>query len=199
MVVAEFLVVLASLFAIIDPLGAVPTFTALFGKSDKSKIRKASIHVSVAVLVLLLAFSVFGTFIFTSLGISKTAFLIAGGILLLFLSFDFLLGNIPKSKHVEKEPSAVIVPISTPLLAGPGAITSSIYFMQTYGPLVTIPSIIVVSAVCFAFLFSSFWITKLVGKNGLKVFSRIMGIITAAIAISLIEKALVIYGVIKIV
>ena len=195
----EFITVLVSLFAIIDPLTAVPAFIALFGKGDKKKIMKASIDASAAVFVLLFVFSLFGTFILTSLGISKTAFLIAGGILLLILSFDFLLGNIPRSKSVEKEPSDVIVPIATPLLAGPGAITSSIYFMQSYGAIVTVSAIVIASFVCFLFLYFSYGISKLIGKGGLKVFSRIMGIITAAIAISLIEKALVIYGVIKIV
>jgi len=198
MPIAEFLMVLVSLFAIIDPLTAVPTFMAFFGR-DKKKVKKASTQASLAVFLLLLVFSIFGTFILTSLGISQTAFLIAGGILLLFLAFDFLLGHLPRSRTVEKEPSDVIVPIATPLLAGPGAITSSIYFMQTYGPVVTIPAILIVSAICFLFLFFSYGISRVIGKNGLKVFSRIMGIITAAIAISLIEKALVIYGVIKIV
>ena len=200
MALAEFLIVLASLFAIIDPLAAVPFFMTLFGKGgDKTKIKKASVEAAAAVFILLAVFSLFGAAIFTALGISNTAFLIAGGILLLILSFDFLQGNLPRSRSVEKDTSDVVVPIATPLLAGPGAITSSIYFMQTYGPFVTLSSIFLVSIVCFLFLFFSYGISKALGKNGLKVFSRIMGIITAAIAISLIEKALVIYGVIKVV
>ena len=199
MALAEFAIVLASLFAIIDPLGAVPAFMSIFGKEDRPKIKKASIEATVAVFALLTFFSLFGNFILTALGISNTAFLIAGGILLLILAFDFLLGNLPKSKSVEKEPSDVVVPIATPLLAGPGAITSSIYFTQVYGAAVTIGSILIVSAVCFLFLFFSYGISRLIGKNGLKVLSRIMGILTAAIAIGLIEKALVIYGVIKVV
>lgn len=199
MALAEFIVVLVSLFAIIDPLAAVPVFMTIFGKSDKKKIRRASLNAALAVFLLLAVFALFGTTILTALGISNTAFLIAGGILLLILSFDFLSGNLPRSRSVEKDPSDVIVPIATPLLAGPGAITSSIYFMQTYGAAVTIPAILIVSVICFLFLFCSFGISKILGKNGLKVFSRIMGIITAAIAISLIEKALVIYGVIKVV
>ncbi len=199
MPIAEFLTVLVSLFAIIDPLAAVPVFMTLFGKGDKKKLKKASFQASAAVFILLLVFASFGTFILSSLGISNTAFLIAGGILLLILSFDFILGNLPRSRTIEKEPSDFIVPIATPLLAGPGAITSSIYFMQTYGPTITLPAILVVSVICFAFLFFSFGVSRILGKNGLKVFSRIMGIITAAIAISLIEKALVIYGVIRVV
>ncbi len=197
--VAEFLMVFVSLFAIIDPLGAVPAFMAIFGKSDKKKIKKASMEAASAVFVLLAFFSLFGTLILTNLGISKTAFLIAGGILLLVLAFDFISGKIPRSRTVEKEPSDVVVPIATPLLAGPGAITSSIYFTQAYGAAITIGSILVMSVICFLFLFFSYGISRLIGKNGLKVLSRIMGIITAAIAISLIEKALVIYGVIRVV
>ncbi|HLD41626.1 MAG TPA: MarC family protein [archaeon] len=199
MPIAEFLTILISLFAITDPLGAVPAFMAVFGKADKRKIKKASAEAALAVFILLAFFSLLGTFILTSLGISSTAFLIAGGILLLVLAFDFISGKTPRTRTVEKEPSDVVVPIATPLLAGPGAITSSIYFTQTYGALATISSIIIVSVICFLFLFFSYGISRFIGKNGLKVLSRIMGIITAAIAISLIEKALVIYGVIRVV
>ncbi len=199
MAIIETLMVLVSLFAIIDPIGSVPAFMALFGKSDKKKIKKASAEAAIAVFVLLAFFSLFGTLILTSLGISKTAFFIAGGILLLVLAFDFISGKIPRTRTVEKEPSDVIVPIATPLLAGPGAITSSIYFTQVYGAVITIGSILLMSAVCFLFLFFSYAISRVIGQNGLKVLSRIMGIITAAIAIGLIEKALVIYGVIKVV
>jgi len=95
---------------------------------------------------------------------------------------------------VEKDPSEVIVPIATPLLAGPGAITTSIYFTHTYGADVTMAAIFFVCFFCFFFLYYSTRIVKAVGNNGLRIMTRIMGLLTAAIAISLIERALVLWG-----
>jgi multiple antibiotic resistance protein len=191
----DFLTVFVSMFVIIDPLIAIPTFLALFGKCDKAKQKKAALEASVAALALLIVFAIFGTTILERMSISLPAFMVAGGLLLLYLSFDFMRGELPKTRTVEKDPADVIVPVATPLLAGPGAITTSIYFTHSYGADVTLAAIFFVMFICFFMLYYSTRILKLVGHNGLKIFTRIMGILTAAIAISLIEKALVAWGV----
>jgi len=194
----DFLTVFVSMFVIIDPLIAIPTFLALFGKSDRTKQKKAALEATIAALLLLMAFSLFGTAILERMSISLPAFMIAGGILLLYLSFEFIRGELPKTRTVEKDPADVIVPVATPLLAGPGAITTSIYFTHTYGAEITLAAIFFVMFFCFFLLYYSTRILKLIGNNGLKIFTRIMGILTAAIAISLIEKALVAWNVLVI-
>jgi multiple antibiotic resistance protein len=194
----DFLTVFVSMFVIIDPLIAIPMFLALFGKADRAKQKKAALQASVASLLLLVAFAVFGTIILQRMSISLPAFMIAGGILLLYLSFDFIRGELPRTRTVEKDTSDVIVPIATPLLAGPGAITTSIYFTHSYGANITLAAIFFVCFFCFFILYYSTRILKLVGNNGLRIFTRIMGILTAAIAISLIEKALIAWGVLQI-
>ena len=191
----DFLTVFVSMFVIIDPMIAIPTFLALFGKADKAKQKKAALEASVAALALLVVFAIFGSTILERMSISLPAFMVAGGILLLYLSFEFIKGDLPRTRTVEKDPSDVIVPIATPLLAGPGAITTSIYFTQTYGADVTLAAIFFVMFMCFFMLYYSTRIVKIIGNNGLKIFSRIMGLFTAAIAISLIERALVTWGV----
>ncbi|MCX6814985.1 MAG: MarC family protein [Candidatus Aenigmarchaeota archaeon] len=194
----DFLTVFVSMFVIIDPLIAIPTFLVLFGKSDRTKQKKAALEATIAALLLLVAFSLFGTAILERMSVSLPAFMIAGGILLLYLSFEFIKGELPKTRSVEKDPSDVIVPVATPLLAGPGAITTSIYFTHTYGAEITLAAIFFVMFLCFFFLYYSTRIVKIIGHNGLKIFTRIMGILTAAIAISLIEKALVAWHVLVI-
>ena len=191
----DFLTVFVSMFVIIDPLIAIPTFLALFGKADKAKQKKAALEASAAALGLLVVFAVFGTVILERMSISLPAFMIAGGILLLYLSFEFIKGELPRTRTVEKDASDVIVPVATPLLAGPGAITTSIYFTHTYGADTTLAAIFFVCFMCFFFLYYSTRVLKVIGCNGLKIMTRIMGIFTAAIAISLIEKALVVWGV----
>jgi len=194
----DFLTILISMFVIIDPLIAIPTFLALFGKCDKAKQKKAAMEASVAALLLLVAFALFGTALLERMSVSLPAFMIAGGILLLYLSFEFIRGELPRTRTVERDPADVIVPVATPLLAGPGAITTSIYFTHTYGAEETLAAIFFVCFFCFFFLYYSTRVVKIIGNNGLKIFTRIMGILTAAIAISLIEKALVAWGVLAI-
>ncbi len=191
----DFLTVFVSMFVIIDPLIAIPTFLALFGKCDRAKQKKAAMEASVAALALLVVFAVFGTAMLDRMSISLPAFMVAGGILLLYLSFEFIKGELPKMRTIEKDPADVIVPVATPLLAGPGAITTSIYMTNTYGTDVTLAAIFFVCFSCFFFLYYSTRIVKIIGHNGIKIITRIMGILTAAIAISLIEKALVAWGV----
>jgi len=184
-----------ALFAIVDPFAAIPIFLILFGKAKRKKQAKAALEISLAAFVLLLVFSVGGLQFLNLLGVSIPAFMIAGGILLLILSFDFLHGELPRSRNVSTKISEAIVPIGTPLLAGPGAITSSIYFTQQSGFLVVLLALLIVFLVSFLALFGSRLISKILGNSGLKILTRIMGLITAAVAISLIEKAFVIYGV----
>ena len=194
----DFLTVFISMFVIIDPLIAIPTFLALFGKADRAKQKKAALTASVAALLLLVVFAAFGTAILERMSISLPAFMVAGGILLLYISFEFIKGELPRTRTVEKDASDVIVPVATPLLAGPGAITTSIYFTHIYGADVTLAAIFFVCFFCFFFLYYSTRILKVVGNNGLRILTRIMGILTAAIAISLIEKALIVWGVLAI-
>ncbi|MBI2075861.1 MAG: MarC family protein [Candidatus Aenigmarchaeota archaeon] len=194
----ELVIVVVSLFAIVDPLAAIPPFAAFFGKSSASLQHKAAKEASLAAFFLLVIFSALGHPLLTTLGISIPAFLIAGGILLLILSFDFLRGELPLQHHTEKDTADAAVPIGTPFLAGPGAITASIYFNHVYGPVITIAGIVVVMTLSFLCLFYSSCFIKHLGKNGLKILTRIMGLLTAAIAISFVERALTIYGIIRI-
>ena len=195
--ISEFLVVVVSLFAIVDPLASISIFVSMFSNSSRKKQNKAAMEAVVAALCLLFVFAVVGLPLLTYLNISVPAFMIAGGLLLLFLAFEFVAGVIPKSRSIEKDTSDAVVPLGTPLLAGPGAITSVIFFTHIYGLSITLPAIIIVMVLSFFCYWGSMRINRIVGKNGLKILSRIMGLITAAIAVSLIEKALIAYGLIS--
>lgn len=186
-----------SLFAIIDPLAAIPLFITLFGKVDREEQKKAAMHASMAALTLLIFFSLAGAALLKALDISINAFMIAGGLLLLKLSLDFIEGELPASRTAEHDLSDSIVPIATPLLAGPGAISTSIYFAHTYGLPATIVSIFIAMGVSWLCLYHSSQITRLLGKNGLKVTVRILGLITAAIAINMMVRALSAWGIIR--
>jgi multiple antibiotic resistance protein len=196
-VMQEILVVTISLFAIVDPIACVPVFMSFFGGSERKKRRRAATEAVLAASVLLVGFAAFGLALLTYLNISISAFMIAGGILLMFLAFEFLMGSLPRTRRVESDTSDAVVPIGTPLLTGPGAITSAIYFTHIYGLAVTFIAIVIVMIISLLTLLGSTKLTGVLGKNGLRVITRIMGLITAAIAISLIEKAMIAYGFIQ--
>ena len=190
----ELLIVTVSLFAIIDPIVSIPIFISFFGDSKKGKQKRAALDAVVAAFIILLIFLTFGLSLMEYLNISISAFMIAGGLLLFYLAFDLMWGELPKSRRVEKDPSEAVVPIGTPLLAGPGAITSIIYFTHVYGIYTTFIGMAIVLIISFFCLRYSLKIRGMLGKNGLKILTRILGLLTAVIAMSLIEKALIAYG-----
>ncbi len=192
--VVDVISTIVTLFAIIEPFGAIPIFLIMFGKAKKPVQRRAALEISIAGFLLLLIFAAGGLALLKLLGISIPAFMIAGGILLLILSFDFLRGELPRSRKFEFKVSDAIVPIGTPMLAGPGAITTSIYLTEQVGLLIVGGALALVFAICFFFLYGGRLISRVLGSSGLKILTRIMGLITAAVAISLIEKAFVAYG-----
>ncbi|MGB7531733.1 MAG: MarC family protein [Halobacteriota archaeon] len=186
--------VFVMLFVIMDPSGNIPVFMALTkGMSERGRKKELNYAVLVAAILLLL-FAFLGRIILDVLGITTDSFMIAGGILLLFFSLDLLRGE---HKYVASEESGAdagvgvgAVPLGTPLLAGPGAITAVMVIIKSYG----------IGMVLFA-IFSAIIATRLVlgqseriyqilGKVGSEVLSRVMGIIVAAIAIQFIGNGI---------
>ena len=182
--------VFVMLFVIMDPSGNIPIFMALTkGMSKRGRKKELNYAVLVAAILLLL-FAFLGRIILDVLGITTDSFMIAGGILLLFFSLDLLRGE---HKYVASEESGAgvgAVPLGTPLLAGPGAITAVMVIIKSYG----------IGMVLFA-IFSAIIATRLVlgqseriyqilGKVGSEVLSRVMGIIVAAIAIQFIVNGI---------
>lgn len=177
------------LFVVMDPPGNIPIFMALTGDMTQKERKKELNYAVVVATVLLLIFAFLGKIILYVLGITTDSFMIAGGILLLLISFDLLRGE--HKYGVRRESGVGAVPLGTPLLAGPGAITTVMVIIQSRG----------VGFVLFA-IFSAIIATKLVlgqserilsiiGKVGSEVLSRVIGIIVAAIAIQFIGDGII--------
>ena len=187
------------LFVIMDPSGNIPIFMALTkGMSERGRKKELNYAVLVATILLLL-FAFLGKIILYVLGITTYSFMIAGGILLLFFSLDLLRGE---HKYVASEESGAgvgvgvgvgvgAVPLGTPLLAGPGAITAVMVIIQSYEKFIT-GAFVVLFAIFSAIIATrlvlgqSERIYQILGKVGSEVLSRVMGIIVAAIAIQFI-------------
>jgi len=179
------------LFVIMDPSGNIPVFIALTkGMSERGRKKELNYAVLVATILLLL-FAFLGKIILYVLGITTDSFMIAGGILLLFFSLDLLRGEHKYVASGESGAGVGAVPLGTPLLAGPGAITAVMVIIQSYekfimGAFVVLFAIFSAIIATRLVLGQSERIYQILGKVGSEVLSRVMGIIVAAIAIQFI-------------
>ena len=192
--IEEFIQYLILYFVVIDPIGTVPMFIVLTkGLKSNDKIKVAFEGVVIATLVLLF-FAIFGSYLLKYLGISFNAFTIAGGIILFIISLQMLFEirtERRKQSIVEKRESISIFPIAMPLLAGPAAITSVILAVSTAGEnytsfIINLISLTAIMIICLLIyrIFISF--QKFINEKIINIFSRVIGIILAALSIQYI-------------
>ena len=188
------LLALSSIFFLVDPFAALPTFLAVTADQDSKKRVKTARKASLTAFVILTAFAVAGTYIFRLFGISLPAFEIAGGIILLLIGLDMLEAKRSPTQETLGETHAAstkddagIVPMGIPMLAGPGAITSVMVLVgqaQTRWQMIAIiGSIAVTAAICFAVLGSATRVAGVLGETGIRILVRIMGLLLVALAV----------------
>ena len=181
-------------FVVIDPIGTTPLFLVVTkGLNAKDKNKVAFEGVLIATIVLLF-FAFFGNYVLKYLGISFPAFTIAGGIILFLIALEMLfdIRSERKKKSInDKRDKISIFPIAIPLLAGPAAITSVILTIsQAEGSysllIINIICLISVMLVSFIILrvFTKF--QKFINEKIINIFSRVIGIILAALSIQYI-------------
>jgi multiple antibiotic resistance protein len=181
-------------FVVIDPIGTAPLFLVVTkGLNAKDKNKVAFEGVLIATIVLLF-FAFFGNYVLRYLGISFPAFTIAGGVILFLIALEMLfdIRSERKKRSInDKRDKISIFPIAIPLLAGPAAITSVILTIsQAEGSfsllIINIMCLISVMLVSFVILrvFTKF--QKFINEKIINIFSRVIGIILAALSIQYI-------------
>jgi multiple antibiotic resistance protein len=181
--------VFVTLIVIMDPLGTIPVFLALTsGRSARARRRLAWQAVVVA-MVVIAAFALFGQQILRYLGITVAALQGAGGLLLVLVALELLTG---KQEHSEDAPSTnvALVPLGTPLLAGPGAIIVFVRRADGVGDgLAIVAGILAVHAVLYLALRFANVILRVIREGGVLLVTRISGLLLSAIAVQLIATA----------
>jgi multiple antibiotic resistance protein len=191
------LICLGTLFSIVDPFAAVPIFLALVGQQPRASQNSVALRASLTCFAVLTAFGAAGSIIFTFFGITIPAFKVAGGILLFGVAFDMMRAKPSPTKTTQEERSEAetkedvgLIPMGIPLLSGPGAIaTVMVLAGRAHGIFEHIGlhvAIAVVSGVSLLVLRSSTLMARVLGKTGLNVIGRIMGLILAALAIQFV-------------
>jgi multiple antibiotic resistance protein len=191
-----------ALFAIVNPIGSVPIFiSATDGWNRKDKLRTAYI-VAMTVFFVLLTSAFFGDAILAFFSITIPSFQVGGGILILLIAINMLHGKQSHSRQTPEEAKTLeerdviaIVPLSIPLLAGPGAIGSMIIAAQQSKTLVghislVIPILVVAILIWLTLRLSSDIADKL-GTIGINIVTRLMGLILAAMAVEFIAHGLI--------
>ena len=175
----------AALFIILDPLLSVPIFAAMTKDQTPKEIHKqAFIAVAVAGGLMYL-FLIFNTMIFEILGLNMPSFQIAGGILLFILGMQEALG-IDISKCKENTKSAAGIVIGTPLLCGPGTITTVMLLSKDYGMLIPFIAITLSLIATWLILYYSAYIQRVLGEVVTDIMGKVLGMLVAAIAIKII-------------
>ena len=179
------------LFIVFDAVGSIPMFHAFTG-SLKAPERRRVVRRSVAAAGgILVFFALFGHFLFRFIGISINDFRVAAGAILFMLAVELVMGRLEPSLIKMKADEVAIVPLATPLLAGPGSISTVMYLMiPPFGPMPALISIAANVAVAYIIFQSSSKVISTLGINGVKVFTRIMGLIIAAFAVTLIREGI---------
>jgi multiple antibiotic resistance protein len=196
------LLALSSLFVIMDPIAVVPAFIAMTPTdSAATKLRMARLACGVSAGVLIL-FALLGKYIFKVLGITLPAFQLAGSLLLLRMSLDMLYARPSAARETEEEVAEgtakddiAITPLGVPMMAGPGAISTSLILMnQASTDLTKVLSlvfcIVVVCFVCYWIFWLAVQGAHRMSPLALKLVNRLFGLLLAAVAVQFILNAL---------
>jgi len=208
----EYTKIFISLFAILDPIGIIPIIILLTAGMTDQKRSQVGRIASLAVCAILLTALLIGQPLLEFFGISMHSFRVAGGILLMLLALKMLSGNLRQAIQSKDDlipdglireglpggdlnntgisPAHAIVPLSTPLLAGPGSISAVILVahkaqgFEHY--LIMGLEIILLSATVWLTFLIAPWVARRMGKIGIDIFTRLMGLILVAIAVEFI-------------
>ncbi|MEY4290216.1 MAG: hypothetical protein RL130_158 [Actinomycetota bacterium] len=182
-----------TLFVIMDPPGATPIFLGLVkDKTPRERIRLAWQAAGVSLFVIA-TFAIFGQLILDYMHVSIEALQAAGGLLLLYVALQLLTGT-TKSGTEKQSDNIGMVPLGTPLLAGPGAIVATMIYVQQADTNTQILglalAIIAVHLIIGTVLMASTKIVSVIKESGVTLLASIAGLLLAAIAVQMLANAI---------
>jgi len=190
--ISFYLLVFTSYIAIINPFGLAPVYLSLTSDLDEKSKRKTALKATITAFITLSIFAFAGQLLFSFFGISVNGFRIAGGIIFFIMGYDMLNAKLSRIKYTEENSAKIIedisiTPLGIPMIAGPGAITSSIVLMEdavTTAHKIVLPiGIISVLIVAYLSMLGAVKINKFLGETGNKILLKLMGLIVMVIAV----------------
>jgi multiple antibiotic resistance protein len=200
---------LSSIFFLVDPFAAIPSFLAITESVDAARRKRMARKGALTCFIVLTSFAVGGQLIFKLFGITLPAFEIAGGMILLLIGLDMLQAKRSPTQetHGDAEEATVkedagIVPLGIPMLAGPGAISSVMVLVGQAPSLwhwqmgAILGSIAVTSLVSYWVLAGAGRVRRVMGETGIRVLVRVMGLLLVALAMQYFVNGLTDLGLI---
>ncbi|WP_263373040.1 MarC family protein [Granulicella aggregans] len=197
------LLALSSIFFLVDPFAALPTFLAVTQGVDKARRKVMARKASLTAWVVLSAFAIAGQYIFKMFGITLPAFELAGGVILLLIGLDMLQAKRSATQEASGETEdaatkddAGIVPLGIPMLAGPGSITAVMVLVgqvedHPWRMVAILAAIFVTAAICYLVLGNSDKVSNALGETGVRILVRIMGLLLVALAMQYFVNGMV--------
>lgn len=189
-----------TLFVIIDPVGLTPLFAALTQGMNPAQRRSIALRACGIAMLILMLFALFGEAVLNFVGISMPAFRIAGGILLFLTALDMLFERRTRRREdqADDRPDPSVFPLAIPLIAGPGAIATVILLAGQRPGLAGLALVLAVAAVVLAVVFAFFLTTGLLeralGRVGINVVTRLLGMLLAALSVQFVLDGLRAFG-----
>jgi len=181
-----------TLFVIMDPIGTVPLFLSLTGGMAADQVRRAARQAVLVSFLVIVVFAFFGQRILAYLHVSLPALQCAGGLLLLLVALELLTGRGDEPTR-QGDANVALVPLGTPLLAGPGAIVATMVFSKRVhdtGDFIAVALAVVAVHLCiWVAMTFSIPILRLLRESGILLVTRIAGLLLSAIAVQLVADA----------
>jgi multiple antibiotic resistance protein len=192
---------LSAIFFVVDPIAVVPIFVGMTRTDSEEKKRAMAKRAAITAFAILTSFALAGAFVFRVLGVTLSAFKVAGGILLLMTSIEMLTGQKTRTRSTKEEEQegeekedVAIFPLAIPLLAGPGSIATVTALMARAGhPIYAVPVVVAIGITCFVsylMLRAAVRISRLLGVTGMTVLNRVIGLIIGALAVQFVFDGL---------
>ena len=198
----HFLTVFMAFFAIMNPLANASLFIGLTQSSDSTTRRMIALRAVIVAFIIVSVFAIGGREIFSIFGITLPAFRIAGGLMIGAIGYHMLQGeqstlHTPTDEDNEKSSDSAldmaITPLGIPVLAGPGTIATAMNFAAG-STVVEIVRVLTAFGLMCVITFLAFvggqWLAKVLGQNGIKVISRLMGLILAVVGVQMLIEGI---------
>lgn len=188
------LMAFTGLFAIINPIGNAPIFISLTDNLDRSHQKAIALKAVTVAFILLAVFVIFGYALFNVLNISIQAFRITGGLLVVKVGFD-MINSKPKEHNPSSLPetpdmSIAISPLATPIIVGPGTLSTAVSLVgqenKIENSVIIILSAAIILTLSYFIFISSTTLVEKIGKEALNVITKIMGLLIASIGIQMV-------------
>jgi multiple antibiotic resistance protein len=201
-------VALTSIFFLVDPIAAVPAFLIMTGDAGAEPRRRMARRAAWTCFVVLCSFAIAGTLIFRLFGITLPAFKIAGGLILLLIGMDMLQARRSQTKKTPTETEegmdsedVGIIPMGVPMLAGPGSISTVMVLMsgapKWWYAIPILVAIAITAALSYWALAAADRVRGYLGETGIRILTRMMGLLLTAIAVQFMLNGLTDIGIVK--